>query len=79
MNLIAKHTLNSIRSKPFKTLIVLFILAMSVIMTAFTYEILSALSREEDIRNRSTFDNADIVIQLKNGSSNIIAEKYFED
>ena len=79
MNLIAKHTLNSIRSKPFKTLIILLILVMSVIMTAFTYEMLSALGREEDIRNRSTFDNADIVIQLKNGSSNIIAEKYFED
>lgn len=79
MNLIAKHTWNSIRSRRFQTLVVLFILIISMIMTSFTYEMLSALGREEDLRNRSTFDSADIVVRLKNGSSSIIAEKYFAD
>lgn len=79
MNLIFKHTVRSVRNKPLKSLIVILILTVATVMTAFSYEALAALGREEAARNESTFDNADIVVTSNGSSANVIAKKYFDD
>lgn len=76
MRLLFRHTLRSVLTRPLKSAIVIFVLIIAAIMTACSYETLSALGKEESARTKSTFDNADIVVELQSGSSKVIAEKY---